>query len=199
MYWGNYCLIILQFILMYKISNKEVLKALRNSDTKIIDDYFYNNCYPNIEYLVVSNNGTINDAKDIFQDALIILIDIVNNKKDYQISCTIKTLFISIARNLWLRRIKKEKKFYKDSNVDIYDAAVFYEPDVYIDSGNNIESMIDEFGGINEKDLFNIAKQISDDCYSILVSTDSVNRKKKYQYKQKIKKILKKELEKKAT
>lgn len=194
MYWGNYCLIILQFILMYKISNKEVLKALRNSDTKIIDDYFYNNCYPNIEYLVVSNNGTINDAKDIFQDALIILIDIVNNKKDYQISCTIKTLFISIARNLWLRRIKKEKKFYKDSNVDIYDAAVFYEPDVYIDSGNNIESMIDEFGGINEKDLFNIAKQISDDCYSILVSTDSVNRKKKYQYKQKIKKILKKEV-----
>lgn len=186
MYWGNYCLIILQFILMYKISNKEVLKALRNSDTKIIDDYFYNNCYPNIEYLVVSNNGTINDAKDIFQDALIILIDIVNNKKDYQISCTIKTLFISIARNLWLRRIKKEKKFYKDSNVDIYDAAVFYEPDVYIDSGNNIESMIDEFGGINEKDLFNIAKQISDDCYSILVSTDSVNRKKKYQYKQKL-------------
>ncbi|MGI6718699.1 MAG: RNA polymerase sigma factor [Bacteroidales bacterium] len=178
---------------MCKFTNEEVINALRKSDTTIIQSYFYKKCYPSVEYHVLSNNGTKNDAKDIFQDALLNLINIVENKKDYHFNCTVKTLFVAIARNLWLRRINSDKKVYKDCNVKIENLLFWaYEPEInYLDKD---KFLIDEFSGVSEKVIFDIAKQISDDCYSILVSTDSINRKKKYQYKQKIRKILKKHI-----
>ena len=50
---------------------KELLKGLAQNDRKAIE-IIYTNHYPIIQALIISNNGTYDDAKDIFQEGMII-------------------------------------------------------------------------------------------------------------------------------
>lgn len=61
--------------------------------------------------LVVLNNGTEDDAKDVFQESIIVLYDKVKGGK-FELSSKLKTFLYSVCRRLWLKRLS-----YKSRNV----------------------------------------------------------------------------------
>ncbi len=59
--------------------------------------------------MVCENNGSREDAEDLFQEALIIFYGKLNTS-DFQLSCSYKTYLYSVCRNMWLDKLKYKNR-----------------------------------------------------------------------------------------
>ena len=103
-----------------KADNETVLlKGLAQNDRKAIETIYREN-YNMVQALVLKNSGNIDDAKDIFQEAMIVLYERVQSEA-FELNCQIKTYLYSVSRRLWLKKLVHQNRFL------IIDEA---EPDV---------------------------------------------------------------------
>ena len=90
-------------------SEKDLLKGLAGNNKKAVEILYKEN-YNMVQALVVNNNGTAEDARDIFQEAMIVLYE--NAKSGtFELNCLIKTYLYSVSRRLWLKRLSYAKKY----------------------------------------------------------------------------------------
>jgi RNA polymerase sigma factor (sigma-70 family) len=82
-----------------------VLEADNQSVRKIYDDIL-----PAVIRWIKENNGTESDARDIFQEAIIALFRKIE-EGNFTLTCTLKSFIRIMCRNLWLTRIRNNKKF----------------------------------------------------------------------------------------
>lgn len=59
--------------------------------------------------LVVHNNGTEEDAKDVFQEAVIVLYDKVQ-EGSFELQSKLKTFLYAVCRRLWLKRLQLQQR-----------------------------------------------------------------------------------------
>lgn len=64
---------------------------------------------PKVEHLVRQNSGTRMDAKDLFQDALIIFHRRVRSE-GFVLSSSISTFLFAVCRNLWRDELRRRNK-----------------------------------------------------------------------------------------
>jgi len=86
-----------------------LLKGLAKNDRKAIETIYKQN-YNMVETLVMSNSGNQEDAKDIFQEALIVLYEKAISGS-FELNCLIKTYVYSVSRRLWLKRLQHQQRF----------------------------------------------------------------------------------------
>jgi RNA polymerase sigma factor (sigma-70 family) len=87
--------------------NHILLEAIMNNNQKEFN-YFYKDQFPKIARLILNNNGTHENAKDIFQDALVIVIENVLHQK-IDLTCSLGTYMYSVCRYIWLNHLRKRK------------------------------------------------------------------------------------------
>lgn len=106
---------------MEKANNIEVslVSGLREGDGEALNK-IYTSYYPVIESLVLRNGGSEIEAKDVFQEALILLYEKLQ-QKEFTLSCTIKTFIYAISKRLWLKR-------WHENNTKVFDTAFESEP-----------------------------------------------------------------------
>lgn len=85
-----------------------ILKGVREKDNKVLH-YIYQENYPAIKKHIIDNNGYPQDAKDIFQDAIVIIYE-QSKKRELDLDCSFSTYLYSICKILWLRELKKKRK-----------------------------------------------------------------------------------------
>lgn len=88
--------------------DKKLLNGLLNAEHKVVREV-YDLALPSVIHWVKENNGTETDARDIFQEALIALLQKLE-KGDFKLSCTLKSFLRIICRNLWLTRLRNRGK-----------------------------------------------------------------------------------------
>lgn len=71
--------------------------------------YMYQHHYKVIEKFILANNGKTSDAEDVFQDAMITFFHQVKNN-GLELNCSLQTYLYSICRNLWLKKLRKNKR-----------------------------------------------------------------------------------------
>jgi len=84
------------------------LLALRENDSATLEE-LYRECSPKITQWVLKNNGTVADARDLFQEALISLHRSAH-KTDFQLTCPISALLFTICRNQWISQLRGKKR-----------------------------------------------------------------------------------------
>ena len=86
--------------------DQHYLVALINNDARVINE-IYKKCAGKVKSFVVFNNGSANDAEDIFQEAL---IDIYNQAKykDLQLTCPFEPFLLLVCKRKWLNALKKK-------------------------------------------------------------------------------------------
>lgn len=94
---------------MNEANEKGLLQGLAKSDRKAIETIYKEN-FTMVQALVVNNSGTTEDAKDIFQEALIVLYEKVKSGT-FELNCQIKTYVYSVSRRLWLKRLMQQSRF----------------------------------------------------------------------------------------
>jgi RNA polymerase sigma factor (sigma-70 family) len=91
-------------------SEEELLSGIRQKDGDAFR-LLYKSYFPMILYFINSNNGSEPEAKDIYQDAIIVLYENLQ-KEGFQLNCKLKTYLYSICRRLWLKKLAEKNKFY---------------------------------------------------------------------------------------
>ena len=86
-----------------------LLKGLAENDKKSIETIYRLN-YTMIQTFVLNNNGSVDDARDIFQEAMVVLYE-KSRVATFSLTCQIKTYIYSICRRLWLKRLQQLSKF----------------------------------------------------------------------------------------
>lgn len=86
-----------------------LLKGLAQNDKNSIETIYREN-YSSIQSFVLNNNGSVDDARDVFQEAMIVLFE-KSGLATFSLNCLIKTYLYSICRRLWLKRLQQLGKF----------------------------------------------------------------------------------------
>ncbi|MGG2339458.1 RNA polymerase sigma factor, partial [Salmonella enterica] len=86
-------------------NEQALLKGLANNDSKAIETIYKDN-FNMVQAYVLNNNGSYDEARDIFQEAMIALYEKAQNES-FVLTCQIKTYIYSICRRLWLKRLQQ--------------------------------------------------------------------------------------------
>lgn len=86
-----------------------LLKGLADGDKRTIE-IIYKDHFNMIQSLIINNNGSADDAKDIFQEALIVLYGKVCSGS-FELNCQLKTYLYSVSKRLWLKKLNSSNRF----------------------------------------------------------------------------------------
>ncbi len=98
---------------------EQIKKKSYNKVVKALYKYF-----PVVKSWVIKNSGNKADAEDIFQEALIILINKINDEQ-FELKSALNTFLFGISKNLWYEKLRKNKKEIKsiEESIDLYEDA----------------------------------------------------------------------------
>lgn len=88
--------------------NSYYLASLKNNDFKGIEK-IYKEFSPMIIKYVCNNSGNQQEARDVFQDALLVIYEKLK-KGNFKLSASFKTYLFSVCRFIWLKKLKKSQK-----------------------------------------------------------------------------------------
>lgn len=100
-----------------EFQEKDLLARLAQNDKEAVET-IYKQHYNMVQTLVINNSGSSDDARDVFQEALIVLYEKVKTGT-FELNCLLKTYIYSVARRLWLKRLSQLQKFVPEAqNLD---------------------------------------------------------------------------------
>lgn len=91
-----------------EINENLLLQGLARNDKKAIESIYKDN-YNMVQALVVNNNGTAEDAKDVFQEVMMVLYEKVR-PGNFELNCQIKTFVYSVSRRIWLKKLMHQNR-----------------------------------------------------------------------------------------
>lgn len=135
--------------------DKELLEGLKNGDNISISS-IYRTCFPSVSHMIQNNNGGEDEAKDIFQEAVMVLYDKITHT-NFELSSKLSTFLYAVSRRLWLKQLNK-----KNETFTISDSNGLEIPDLEID----IQSHLDQ--EIKFDKMENALQQLGEPCHTIL-------------------------------
>jgi len=121
-------------------NEQALLKGLANNDSRAIETIYKDN-FNMVQAFVLNNNGSYDDARDIFQEAMIALYEKAQSES-FVLTCQIKTYVYSICRRLWLKKLQQMGRF--SNQVDNLDETIQVDEDLEIHQKRNAEFVIME-------------------------------------------------------
>lgn len=98
--------------------DQKYIRALRNNDISLVEEIYRNNS-PMIIDLVKKNNGTKQDAMDLFQEILIIMHKNAHN--GFVISCSLKSFLYTLCKRRWINELRRRGRSKTIKVADIQD------------------------------------------------------------------------------
>lgn len=98
-----------------QFTDSEFIEGLKNNDELVLS-HLYKKFFSIILKHILNNNGTEEEAQDVYQESIIVLYQNAQ-KPEFTLNCALQTYIYSIARRLWLKQLNKNSNVYKiDSN-----------------------------------------------------------------------------------
>ncbi len=88
---------------------KLILKGLAANDKQAIETIYRGN-FAMIQSFILNNSGSQDDARDIFQEAMIVLFE-KSRLDSFELSSQLKTYIYSVCRRLWLKRLNQMQRY----------------------------------------------------------------------------------------
>lgn len=92
-----------------------LLSQIRKGDSTAFK-LIYKKMYPVIANYIRLNGGSDEEARDVFQDALVVLYRKLQ-EEGFELTCKIQTFLYSVSRNLWLNEIRSKAWFSPESEI----------------------------------------------------------------------------------
>lgn len=88
--------------------DSEIIEQIKRGDEKALD-FLYKKNYRMMVKMIIKNNGSEEEAKDVYQEALIVLWQKVLTE-DFTLTSKISTYLYSICQNLWRKELERKSK-----------------------------------------------------------------------------------------
>ena len=103
------CTLLLTISILLKYSTQEIIHKVKTAQDKEILNWLYNAIYPKVRRYVLGNNGSVDDSKDVFQEAVLVLYKQVIDDK-YDLIKDTEGYIITLSRNIWINTCKKTNR-----------------------------------------------------------------------------------------
>lgn len=174
------------------MTDKELLILLLKSDT-LAYRALYIQYYKMIEYFIMKNNGNESDAQDIFQDALIVLFEKTRDN-GFSLTSSLKTYLYSIARNLWLKKLRDYKIPLRLIDIEPFELMDETSSFLALDKQLNAVEKALEFLGEKCKDIlvkfYYYHLKMDEIAFELNYSNAETVKSQKYKCLQQLKKIM---------
>jgi RNA polymerase sigma factor (sigma-70 family) len=97
---------------MQTLTDDTLLQKLKTEDNASFQ-LLYKFYFPSIASYIKQNMGNSEDAEDVFQEAIVVLLLKVR-QPDFVLTSALKTYLYAIAKNLWLKRLRSNKSISID-------------------------------------------------------------------------------------
>jgi len=91
------------------MNDSEIVELIKRGDERSLET-LYRKHYRMMARLIIRNSGTEDDAKDVFQDALIVLWEKIRTGK-FELSSKLSTYLYSVCQNLWHKELNRKQRF----------------------------------------------------------------------------------------
>ncbi len=143
---------------MSEFSVEEIIEGIKARDNCVLQ-YIYKYYYPSIHHFIISNSGSTDDAKDIFQESIIVIYRKVKDQKHFLINSSFKTFIYSIARNIWLKHLRTKK--YEGQKIQDHQSFIDLKDEPFKISNEDLKMTLYQ----------KYFKQLPEDCQNILKLT----------------------------
>ena len=133
----------------------EIIESIRNGENNKALNYLYRDPLNKIRKYVLTNSGSMDDANDVFQDAVITFFHYVRTGK-YKEEYDLDGFLYRVAKNAWIDKVRKNSKM-----VASFDHADFEE-----DADDNILAQL--LSKEKLKFFHQIFDQLEENCKTIL-------------------------------
>lgn len=120
-------------------------KTIEITATRSREDFFtelYEATFPNVARFVASHGGTLDDAKDIFQDALVIYYELTE-KNRLVVRISDRAYVTGIAKHVWIRKYKKDKA---SVSLDAAEKNIQLPEDYFEPHDHNLLTLLEQTG-----------------------------------------------------
>jgi RNA polymerase sigma factor (sigma-70 family) len=90
-------------------TDEALIAGIRHDDDRALS-YLYKVHYPMVSHFILSNSGTSDEAKDIFQEGILVFYEKIKDGS-LELTCQIKTYLYSVCRRLWLKKLAEKNRF----------------------------------------------------------------------------------------
>lgn len=94
------------------MKDHEILDRIKCGDETVLD-FLYRKYFRMMAKMVLKNSGTEDDAKDVYQEALIVLWQKVQSK-DFVLTSKISTFLYSICLNQWRKELDRRSRLSRE-------------------------------------------------------------------------------------
>lgn len=151
-----------------------IIRKILNGDESILEK-LYLDYYPVILNFIIKNSGNEEEAKDIFQESILVFYNQVKEKKLF-LTCSISTYIYSIARHLWLNELKSKNR--NQLNIEEMETYIIIDDD----EKNQIKKKEDDLKlmNISLEELGEPCKSILYDFYIAKLKMEKIAQKMQY-------------------
>ena len=137
-------------------TDPEILDGIRDRERTILL-FVYEQFYPMIREFILKNSGTEEDARDIFQESLVVIFEKLKSDR-IRLTCKFKTYLYAICRNKWLMELRKQR----NSPKMVVDTQLLEKNQIVTE---------EDMAKHQQYQLYRIHfKKLSDDCKKLLSS-----------------------------
>ncbi len=133
---------------------RHLLEGIALNDRAVIEGIYRDN-YPMIQSFILNNNGNSDEARDIFQEAMIVIYEKAISGS-FELNCLLKTFLYSVCRRLWLKRLQQLQRY--GSLIENIDETVVVDEDLELHEKHNTDFILME----------NAMTKIGEPCKSLL-------------------------------
>ena len=150
----TYLKIFLHSLVLFLITETETKINLQPSGMTNSIDFaaIYKSCFPQIRGMVLQNSGTVDDARDVFQEAVMVLYQ-NSTRENFLLTSNICTYLYSVAHNIWLKQLRKNSRNENSVSMDIADEKLPVD---------------DDYKKQQQRLLINCLSKIGEKCQNIL-------------------------------
>ena len=112
-----------------------LLEGLAKNDRQAVET-IYERHFGMVQSLIINNNGSSEDARDIFQEAMIVLYERARSA-DFVLQCQLKTYLYSVCRRLWLKRLAQSQRYIPQ--VTGFEETIPVEEEIELHEQKNLE------------------------------------------------------------
>lgn len=176
-------------------SENDLLQRIRTGNSDSIK-FLYKKMYPVIANYIRLNGGSEDEARDVFQDAVVVLYQKLQDES-FSLTCKIQTFLYSVSRNLWLNEIRSKSWFSPENEItdDKAEVTELENDDEDLQIRNNISQLNASLNRLGEPcasliRMFYIENLSMNDIAAKMSYTNSDNAKnQKYKCLQRLKKL----------
>lgn len=113
--------------MIFHYSDEEILEGIRQKN-EFFTVLLYNDYMPPVRHFIRQNSGNHQDVQDIMHDTLLILYLRARNP-GFTLSCTLKTYFFAIAKNLWMQVLDTKFRIRYQAPCEVNEPVTNYSLD----------------------------------------------------------------------